>query len=45
MEHGSPKSARIYPDGHHMGRTPGVPYDNILAMIVGWLKERLVGGG
>jgi pimeloyl-ACP methyl ester carboxylesterase len=43
MEHGNPKSARIYPDGHHMGRTPGLPYDDILAMIVGWLKERLVG--
>jgi hypothetical protein len=22
MEHGNPKSARIYPEGHHMGRTP-----------------------
>ena len=43
MEHGTPKSARIYPEGHHMGRTPGLPYDDILAMIVGWLKERLVG--
>jgi len=41
MEHGSPKSARIYPEGHHMGRTPGLPYEGILAMIVGWLKERL----
>jgi hypothetical protein len=45
MEHGSPKSARIYPEGHHMGRTPGLPYDDILAMIVGWLKERLAGAG
>ena len=25
LEHGNPKSARIYPDGHHMGRTPGQP--------------------
>ncbi len=41
MEHGSPKSARIYPQGHHMGRTPGMPYDEILTMIVGWLKDRL----
>ncbi len=45
MEHGNPKSARIYPEGHHMGRTPGLPYDDILAMIVGWLKERLAGAG
>ena len=22
MEHGNPKEARIYPQGHHMGRTP-----------------------
>ena len=43
MEHGSPKSARIYPEGHHMGRTSGLPYEDILAMIVGWLKERLAG--
>jgi esterase FrsA len=41
MEHGSPKSARIYPDGHHMGRTPGLPYDAILTMIVNWLKTQL----
>jgi pimeloyl-ACP methyl ester carboxylesterase len=41
MEHGNPKSARIYPQGHHMGRTPGIPYDDILEMIVDWLKEQL----
>jgi esterase FrsA len=41
MEHGNPKSARIYPEGHHMGRTPGIPYDDILGMIVHWLKEQL----
>jgi dienelactone hydrolase len=41
MEHGNPKSARIYPEGHHMGRTPGQPADEIATMIVGWLKERL----
>ena len=23
MEHGNPKAARVYPEGHHMGRTPG----------------------
>jgi pimeloyl-ACP methyl ester carboxylesterase len=41
MEHGSPKSARVYPDGHHMGRTPGQPADHITTTIVTWLKERL----
>ncbi|HLH88037.1 MAG TPA: alpha/beta hydrolase [Xanthobacteraceae bacterium] len=41
MEHGNPKSARIYPQGHHMGRTPGIPYDDILKMIVAWLKGQL----
>jgi esterase FrsA len=44
MEHGSPKSARIYPQGHHMGRTPGIAYDDILKMIVDWLKEQLTRG-
>ena len=42
LEHGNPKSARIYPEGHHMGRTPGMPYDDVLATIVDWLKEQLV---
>jgi dienelactone hydrolase len=41
MEHGSPKEARIYPKGHHMGRTPGMPEDEIRNTIVGWLKEKL----
>jgi hypothetical protein len=41
LEHGNPKSAKIYPEGHHMGRTPGQPADAIATMIVGWLKERL----
>jgi pimeloyl-ACP methyl ester carboxylesterase len=42
MEHGNPKSARIYPEGHHMGRTPGMPADEIMTVIVGWLKEQLI---
>ena len=41
MEHGSPKSARVYPEGHHMGRTPGQHPDEIANTIVGWLKDRL----
>ncbi|AMN38775.1 alpha/beta hydrolase family protein [Rhodoplanes sp. Z2-YC6860] len=41
LEHGNPKSAKIYPEGHHMGRTPGQPADAIATMIVAWLKEQL----
>lgn len=41
MEHGSPKCAKIYPQGGHMGRTPGMPEDEITNTIAGWLKERL----
>jgi|KBSSwiStaDraftv2_1062776.scaffolds.fasta_scaffold268878_2 pimeloyl-ACP methyl ester carboxylesterase len=41
MEHGNPKSARVYADGHHMGRTPGQPAEHITHTIVDWLKERL----
>jgi len=41
LEHGSPKSAKIYPEGHHMGRTPGQPADEIAVTIVKWLKEQL----
>jgi esterase FrsA len=41
MEHGSPKAARVYPQGHHMGRTPGMPEDEIRGTIVAWLTERL----
>jgi esterase FrsA len=41
MEHGSPKSARIYPNGHHMGRTPGEPSEHITTTIVAWLKRQL----
>jgi dienelactone hydrolase len=41
MEHGRPKSARIYPQGHHMGRTPGEPSEHITTTIIEWLKERL----
>jgi dienelactone hydrolase len=41
MEHGSPKSARIYPNGAHMGRTPGEPSEHITTMIVEWLKGQL----
>ncbi len=41
LEHGNPKSARIYPEGHHMGRTPGQDPHEIVEMIVKWLKEQL----
>ena len=41
MEHGNPKEARIYPEGHHMGRTPGMPEREIMEMIARWLKDKL----
>ena len=41
MEHGSPKEARIYPQGRHMGRTPGQPEDEIVTMISNWLRDKL----
>jgi|HubBroStandDraft_5_1064220.scaffolds.fasta_scaffold55916_2 esterase FrsA len=43
MEHGSPKAARVYADGHHMGRTPGQPSDHITTTIVEWLRGQLGG--
>ena len=41
LEHGNPKEARIYPKGGHMGRTPGMPEDEITKLITGWLAMRL----
>ena len=41
LEHGRPKEARIYPQGRHMGRTPGLPEGEIWAKIAAWLKDRL----
>jgi esterase FrsA len=41
LEHGSPKSARIYANGHHMGRTPGEPSEHVTETIVAWLREQL----
>jgi hypothetical protein len=41
LEHGNPKAARIYPKGSHMGRTPGMPEDEITQLITGWLALRL----
>jgi esterase FrsA len=41
MEHGSPKEARIYPQGGHMGSTPGVNPDVIATVIIDWLTLRL----
>jgi esterase FrsA len=43
MEHGTPKSARIYPQGAHMGRTPGEPSEHITTTIVEWLEAQLKG--
>lgn len=41
MEHGNPKEARVYPKGSHMGRTAGMPEDEITATITGWLDSKL----
>ncbi|HZM43957.1 MAG TPA: alpha/beta fold hydrolase [Burkholderiales bacterium] len=41
MEHGSPKEARIYPEGGHMGRTPGRDASEITETICAWLKSRI----
>ena len=41
MEHGTPKEARIYPQGGHMGRGGGVRDEQIADMITAWLKLRL----
>jgi len=43
LEHGVPKSARIYPEGGHMGRTPGIRESAIAEMIAQWLRDRLSG--
>jgi esterase FrsA len=41
MEHGSPKDARIFADGGHMGRVPGQKNDEALKVATNWLKRRL----
>jgi len=41
MEHGRPKEARVFPEGGHMGRTPGMDAAVITEVITTWLKERL----
>ncbi len=41
MEHGGPKAAKVFPEGRHMGRTPGITEEEIWGTIVGWLRERL----
>ena len=41
LEHGSPKEARVYPKGLHMGRGGGTTDEEIWHVIVGWLKQRV----
>jgi esterase FrsA len=41
LEHGNPKEARVFPEGGHMGRSPGVSDAQIADLIVAWLKSRL----
>jgi pimeloyl-ACP methyl ester carboxylesterase len=41
LEHGSPKEARVYPKGVHMGRGGGTSDEEIWNLIVNWLKLRV----
>ena len=41
LEHGSPKEARIYPKGVHMGRGGGTTDEEIWHLIVSWLQRRV----
>lgn len=41
LEHGNPKEARVYPDGRHMGRTPGMPELEVWTTIAVWLHGKL----
>ena len=40
-EYGNPKSSRVYPQGRHMGRTPGLPEMAIWTTITDWMKQQL----
>lgn len=42
LEHGVPKAARVYPDGGHMGRTPGMKERVIAELIAQWLRDKLM---
>jgi fermentation-respiration switch protein FrsA (DUF1100 family) len=41
LEYGAPKDARIYPEGGHLGATPGLNPDVIATVIIDWLKLQL----
>lgn len=41
LEHGNPKEARVYPEGRHMGRTPGMKESAIAEMIAAWIAQKL----
>ena len=41
LEHGSPKTARIYAQAGHMGALRGTNPDVIATMIAQWLKDSL----
>ncbi|MDP1537938.1 MAG: alpha/beta fold hydrolase [Burkholderiales bacterium] len=42
QEHGMPKSVRVYPDGGHMGRTPGMKERVVAELIANWLRDTLI---
>jgi len=41
LEYGNPKEARVYPEGRHMGRTPGMKESVIAEMIATWIAQKL----
>lgn len=41
LEHGAAKTARVYPQGGHMGRARGESDAPIAALIADWLRRRL----
>lgn len=42
QEHGVPKSVRVYPEGGHMGRTPGMKERVIAEVIAQWLEDTII---
>jgi len=41
MEHGDPKEVFIFPEGGHMGRTPGKSNEPALNTLVRWMHKKL----
>ena len=41
MEHGEPKEARICLEAGHMARQPGKSNEEVLDLIVDWVRQKL----